>query len=143
MKKILLFSVFTLLISTINAQEIALVKSSDLNFYESRRSSETIEPILEKTKYTYKYNNDLVNVEFNDNEHVEYFDNKKYYIKSKLEWIASDECIMTLKESNLPDFPFREGTKLHMKISKIKKGKVHYESTLGGRTWSGKMKIKE
>jgi hypothetical protein len=30
-----------------------------------------------------------------------------------------------------------------MKILKVKNGKVFYESTLGGRTWTGKMKIKD
>jgi hypothetical protein len=143
MKKILLLSTLIILVSTVKAQEIALVKVSDFKVYESRRSSKKIVPILEETEYSYKYNNDLVSVEFKDGEHVEYFNNKEHYIKSNLEWIASDECIMTIKESNLPDFPFRRGTKLHMKILKVKNGKVFYESTLGGRTWSGKMKIKE
>jgi hypothetical protein len=142
MKKILLLSALIIIVSTISAQDVAMVNVKNIDTYESRRSS-AIVPIIEETEYTYKYNNDYVSVEFKNGEHVEYFNDREHFIKSNLEWISSDECIMTIKATNLPDFPFRKGTKLHMKILKVKNGKVYYESTLGGRTWSGKMKIKE
>jgi hypothetical protein len=144
MKKILLLSALIILVTTVKAQDVAMVNVKNIDTYEnkSRRSTEVI-PVLEETEYTYKYNNDEVLVTFKDGEHIEYFNNKKYYIKSKLEWITNEECYMTIQESNLPDFPFNKGSKLHMKILKVKNGKVFYESTLGGRTWSGKMKVKE
>lgn len=142
MKKILLLSAIMIFISTLNAQEVALTKMKDMDSFESRRSTKVI-PVLSDNEYTYKYNKGDVSVHFKEGEHIEYFNNKEHYIKSTIQWIASDECFMTIQESNLPDFPFKKGTKLHMKILKVKNGKVYYESTLGGRTWSGKMKVKE
>jgi hypothetical protein len=47
---------------------------------------------------------------------------------------------MKLQESNLPNFPFKIGSELSIKITKVKRGYIYYDSTLGGRTWSGKMK---
>lgn len=142
MKKILLLSAIMILISTSNAQQVALTKTNGMESFEERRSTKVI-PVLSNNEYTYTYNNNEVSVHFKDDEHIEYFDNKKYYIKSKTQWVTSDECYMILQESNLPNFPFKKGTKLYMKILKEKNGKLYYETTIGGKTWSGKMKAKE
>lgn len=126
---------------SINSQDIAMISSGNFsNKVTYDNSNYPVTPLIEKTLYTYRYKGDDVIVVFSENEHIEYFNNKKYFIKSKIEWTASDKCFMTIKESNLPNFPFKKGTKLHMKITKIKRGYVHYESTLGGRSWLGKMK---
>ena len=47
---------------------------------------------------------------------------------------------MIIRDFNLPNFPFKAGTKMRMKITKVENGFIHYTSTLGGRTWKGKMK---
>ena len=137
MKKFPLFSIIFLLALTINAQDVAMFSSSNYN-----NSSYKVQPLLKETHYTYKYKGDDVLVVFKEDEHIEYFNDKKYFIKSHLEWTAEDECFMTIRESNLPNFPFKAGTKLNMKILKIKRGIIYYESTLGGRSWTGKMKMK-
>ena len=141
MKNYLFISLFFLSIISINAQNYALNTNSDPNnLIDHNFGSNEIIPLLEKTTYTYKYKGENVEVIFSRNEHIEFFNNKKYFIKSKLNWTANDECYMTLIESNLPRFPFKKGIKLHMKIKKIKKGYIYYQSTLGGRSWTGKMK---
>ena len=134
MNKLPLLSILLFLVFTVNAQDIAMV---NLNQF-----SNEIDPILEEAQYTYKYKGDNVLVIFRENEHIEYFNDKKYFIKSELEWTSDTECLMTIKESNLPNFPFSPGTELNMKILKVKRGIIHYESTLGGRSWTGKMKQK-
>ncbi|MCI2230103.1 hypothetical protein MC378_13070 [Polaribacter sp. MSW13] len=141
MKKILFTSLLIIVSLTTNAQDYAL--NSEMNYNENNidnNSSKEIVPLLEQTKYTYKYKGDDVLVIFSENEHIEYFNDKKYFIKSTITWTAEDECYMTLQESNLPRFPFKKGIKLKMKIQKVKRGYIYYESTLGGRSWTGKMK---
>lgn len=138
MKKFPQLIALFIVVFTINAQDIAMVSTKVFN----NNSNYKIEPLIEETHYTYKYQGNDVLVIFKEDEHIEYFNNKKYFIKSDLTWTAEDECFMTIRESNLPNFPFRSGTKLKLKIDKIKKDKVYYTSTLGGRSWTGKMKIK-
>ena len=141
MKKIQLLILTILFSFSVKAQDIAMNSSS--SSYDNMKynvSKTKIVPLLEESTYTYKYKGENVEVVFTEDKHIEYFNNKKYFIKSKIEWTANDECYMTIEDSNLPNFPFRSGVKLLMKIVKIKRGYIHYESTLAGKTWTGKMK---
>jgi len=104
-------------------------------------SYDTESSVLKNNTYTYEYKGKDVIVIFNNDEHIEYYNNKKYYIKSKLTWTNKYECEMTIIEATLPDVPFKAGTKLNMKVTKTQGNHVFYESTLGGRTWEGKMKL--
>ncbi|QNM87025.1 hypothetical protein H9W90_07900 [Polaribacter pectinis] len=97
-------------------------------------------PIIDNKTFTYEYKGGQVLVIFNGKEHIEYYNNNKNYIKSSIKWISRRECLITLKEINLPNFPFKTGTHLKMEITKIRGRNVYYKSTLGGRTWLGKMK---
>ncbi|MEO9570076.1 MAG: hypothetical protein ABJH82_13255 [Polaribacter sp.] len=148
MKKATLFLTFIIIAFTIKAQDVAMNTTktyNNLNYEEEpllNESNMVVAPLLNETNYTYRYKGDDVLVVYKNDEHIEYFNNKKYFIRSKIKWTAKDKCYMTIQESNLPNFPFAKGTKLHMKIIKIKRGKVFYESTLGGRSWTGKMKVK-
>ncbi|TXD45815.1 hypothetical protein [Polaribacter sp. IC073] len=139
MKKLQLFFLFAMIAFSVKAQEIAMNTPKNINIMHDVSKNEIV-PMLEETTYTYKYKGNEVLVVFTEDEHIEYFNDKKHAIKSSIEWTASDECYMTLKESNLPNFPFTSGIKLHMKITKIKRGYIYYESTLGGRSWTGRMK---
>lgn len=100
-------------------------------------------PLIKDKTFTYNYKGGEVLVVFEKNQHFEFFNNKKNFIKSELIWTSKDECYMIIKDFNLPNFPFKAGTKMKMKITKVKDGFVHYKSTLGGRTWKGKMKESE
>ena len=141
MKKLqLLITVIIITFSTA-AQDLAMnTQMSNYDEINYNVNNNEIVPLLEETNYTYKYKGDNVLVVFTKNRHIEYFNNKKYSIKSNLRWISESECEMTILESNLPNFPFRNGTKLKMKINKVKNGYIYYQSTLGGRSWTGKMK---
>ena len=141
MKKLqLLITVIIITFSTA-AQDLAMnTQMSNYDEINYNVANNEIVPLLEETNYTYKYKGDNVLVVFTKNRHIEYFNNKKYSIKSNLRWISESECEMTILESNLPNFPFRNGTKLKMKINKVKNGYIYYQSTLGGRSWTGKMK---
>ena len=111
------------------------VKSSKMINYDTESS------VLKNNTFTYEYGGKDVIVVFDNNEHTEYYNNKKHYIKSELTWINESECVMTIKEVTLPGLPFKAGTQMEMKITKTKGDYVYYESTLGGRTWEGKMKL--
>ncbi|ARV15973.1 hypothetical protein [Polaribacter sp. SA4-12] len=141
MKKLqLLITVLIISFST-GAQDLAMnTQASNYDNVNYNEASNKIVPLLEETTYTYKYKGDNVLVVFTENRHIEYFNNKQHSIKSSLLWTSETECEMTILESNLPNFPFRNGTKLNMKINKVKNGYIYYQSTLGGRSWTGKMK---
>lgn len=90
---------------------------------------------------TFKYRNakkDVI-VVFNENKHTEYHNDKEHYIKSDIEWVSNCEYYLIIQESNLPNFPFKMGTKMHIVVNKVKGKKVYYTSSLGGRSWEGRM----
>lgn len=95
--------------------------------------------ILKNGKFTYKNDKKIVYVEFHGNNHVEYHNNREYFIKSTIEWISDCEYYLTINESTLPNFPFKMGSRLHIQITKVRGSKVFYKSTLGGRSWEGKL----
>lgn len=141
MKKLQLLCAIILCSISVKAQSVAMNTSTKLVEFNKENSFKSeISPLLEETTYTYKYKDKDVLVVITEDEHIEYFNDGKYFIKSSIDWVSDNECYMTLKDANLPNFPFKEGTELKFKITKIKKGKIFYESTLGGRTWTGKMK---
>lgn len=96
--------------------------------------------ILKNNSFTYRAQKDDILVEFKENEFIEYHQDKKYFIKSSIEWVSDCEYYLTVKEATLPDFPFGKGTKLHIVVNKVKGSKVFYTSSMNGRTWQGKMK---
>ncbi|GAB7256950.1 hypothetical protein [uncultured Polaribacter sp.] len=140
MKKFKLLVIFALFAFSAAGQNLAMNTLNNYGNTISTVEKEAIVPLLNETKYTYKYKGENVVVVFSENKHVEYFNEGKYFIKSDISWVSEDECYMTLQESNLPNFPFKKGIKLKMKITKIKRGYIFYESTLGGRTWEGRMR---
>ena len=99
--------------------------------------------ILKDNSFTYRNQGKNVLVVFKGNKHAEYHNDKKFYIKSDIEWVSDCEYYLIIKETTLPNFPFKMGTKLHIEVSKVKGKKVYYKSTLGGRSWEGRLtKIK-
>lgn len=95
--------------------------------------------VLKNNSFTYKLSKEDVLVEFKENKHVEYHQDKKYYIKSNVEWVSDCEYYLVIQDVTLPDFPFKLGSKLHIKVTKVKGNRVYYKSSMGGRTWEGKM----
>jgi hypothetical protein len=95
--------------------------------------------ILKDGSFTYKLAKKEVLVQFKENNHVEYHQDKKYYIKSNIEWVSDCEYYLIIQDATLPNFPFKTGSRLHIKITKVKGDRVYYKSTMAGRTWEGKM----
>lgn len=140
-KKTFFLSLIILLSLNFNAQDYAM--NSVSNPLESISKSVNISgviPLISNETFSYKSHGKKVLVVFSETEHIEYYNNKEHYIKSKISWLSSNECLMTIVDADLPNFPFKNGTKLTMVITKVKGKVVYYNSTLGGRTWSGKMK---
>lgn len=95
--------------------------------------------VLKNNSFTYKLGKKDVLVVFTENSHTEYHDDKKYTIKSTIEWVSNCEYYLTIEEATLPNFPFSSGTRLHILITKIKGDKIYYKSTMGTRSWEGRM----
>ncbi|MBL4604990.1 MAG: hypothetical protein JKY02_04825 [Flavobacteriaceae bacterium] len=95
--------------------------------------------ILKNGSFTYKLAKKKVLVYFKENKHVEYHQDKKYYIKSSIEWVSDCEYYLVIEGVTLPNFPFKIGSRLHIKITKVKGNRVYYKSSMAGRTWEGKM----
>ena len=77
--------------------------------------------IMHQGEFTYGSGNDLVQVEINGEDHIEYHEGKKYYIKSKIKWVNDCEYNMTMTEITIPNFPFKPGDVMNVVIDKIKK----------------------
>ncbi|MEE9408629.1 MAG: hypothetical protein V3V28_11215 [Polaribacter sp.] len=140
-KNQLLFAVILICTISINAQDRLMT----LGVYTKALVAENIAeykdaPIIDNKTFTFNYKGGEVIVIFNGKKHIEYYNNYKHYIKSSVKWTSRTECIITLQDINLPDFPFKVGTHLKMEITKVRGRNVYYKSTLGGRTWLGKMK---
>lgn len=100
--------------------------------------------ILKNSNFKYRNAKKDVLVMFEKDKHTEFHNNKEHFIKSDIEWVSSCEYYLIIRESNLPNFPFKMGTKMHIVVDNVKGNKVYYTSSLGGRSWEGKMtKIKK
>lgn len=88
---------------------------------------------------TFNYGNDenLVKVIIKGKKHIEYHNDGKYYIKSKLDWINECEYNMTMTKTTIPNFPYGKGDVMNVKIDKVKGNKIYYTSTVKGQRWNG------
>ena len=81
--------------------------------------------ILHKGTFTYNGSDGLVEVVIKGKSHIEYHNNGKFYIKSKIKWLNECEYDMTLKEVTLPNFPYSKGEVMHVKIDGISGNKIY------------------
>lgn len=89
---------------------------------------------------TFKYGgNHNIKVVIKANKHTEYHNGGKYVIKSKLVWVNKCEYNMTIEKINLPDFPFKKGDTMNVKIDKVVGNEIYYTSTIRGKSWEGKL----
>lgn len=94
---------------------------------------------LKNNNFVYKNGGKEVLVIFGEDDYIEYHNKKKYYIKSDIEWVSNCEYNLIIREATLPDFPFKNGTVMNIKIDRVRGKKVYYTATLGGRSWEWKM----
>ncbi len=78
-----------------------------------------------------------------DTFHIEYHNNNKYYIKSKLTWLSDCSYLMTMTEITIPGFPFHPGDKMEVDVTKIEDGIIYYNSIVNKTAYPGRLKIIE
>jgi hypothetical protein len=93
--------------------------------------------ILHRGNFTSGNIDNLIKVNIKGKKHIEYHNNEKYYIKSKLNWVSDCEYNMTMKKVTIPDFPFGKGDVMNIKIKKVDGNKIYYTSTVNGQSWDG------
>lgn len=77
----------------------------------------------------------------NNKDHIEYEQNKKYFIKSQLEWVNDCEYNATITEITSPNFPFAPGEVMNVKFDNIENDIISYTATVRGKSFKAKMKI--
>lgn len=87
--------------------------------------------------FTYKSPEGTVKVVIEGNHHTEFHHKGKYTIESTIEWLSDCEYKATLIKTNLPDFPFKPGVILFVRVYKIEGKKYFYKSTLNGESIDG------
>ena len=124
-----------------NAQDYLMtLKSTEIKFLEKEAKKFGGETLINDGTYTYIHEGSEVEVIYQGDQHYEFYNDKRHFIKSKLFWVAKDIVYLTIEDFSVPDFPFKIGTTTKIEITKKEKDFVYYKSTLGGRTWMGKMK---
>jgi hypothetical protein len=90
---------------------------------------------------TFKYGNldDEVTFTIKGKHHVEYHDNGKYYIKSKIDWVNECEYNMTMKKITLPNFPYHPGDVMNVRIDSIENKLIYYTAKVKNMSWNGTM----
>ncbi|MCY1556021.1 hypothetical protein D9M68_927300 [compost metagenome] len=64
-------------------------------------------------------------------KHIEYFGDKKRYIKSNIKWISDCSFKATMTECTVPDFPLKVGAVMLVQFDEYKKGVWHGKVTIG------------
>jgi hypothetical protein len=135
-----LFKIFGLvLIVSLNSQSFFSQGETATNF--ETKSKQKVEKILTEGNYTYLYKGKEVSVEIKDGYFKEKHENNEF-IKAKIKWISENEYSLTITDIKKQNLPFKRGTLLKTKITKVKNNEYYYESDLNGLIWTGKL-IKE
>jgi hypothetical protein len=102
------------------------------------KKSESDCQILHKGTFKYGSASNEVIVKIKGKKHTEFHNNGKYIIESKLDWVNECEYNMTMTKVTIPDFPYRSGDIMNVKIEKVIGNEIYYTSTVKGRSWNGK-----
>ncbi len=71
--------------------------------------------------------------------HIEYLNDGKSWIKSKVKWIEDCEYELRLNKINYPNFPFKKGDKLNIKILGGNSDTIFYKSQIGAFINKGRL----
>ncbi len=93
--------------------------------------------ILHRGTFVYGNPGSEIKVIINGKNHVEYHNNGKFIIKSKLDWISNCEYNMTMTKITIPNFPYGIGDVMNVKIDSVKGKEIYYTSTVKGQSWNG------
>lgn len=95
--------------------------------------------ILHEGTFEYGNSDFEVKVVIKGNKHTEFHANGKYIIKSKINWVSDCEYNMTMTKITIPNFPYKAGDIMNVKINKIEGKDIYYTSTVKGNSWAGKL----
>ena len=95
--------------------------------------------ILHEGTFIYGNTTDEIKVVIDGKKHIEYHNNGKYFIKSKLDWLSDCEYNMTMTKITIPNFPYKKGEVMNVKIDRVEGNEVFYTSTVNGKSWKGKL----
>lgn len=99
--------------------------------------------IAHRGTFVYGSGSTFVKVVINENEHTEYHNNGKYYIKSTIKWINNCEFVVSFREITVPDFEYSTADQMYVKINSVEKKEINFTATINRKSWSGKLiKIK-
>jgi len=97
---------------------------------------------MKKGKFKYLDHNDKTAFfEVNGNKEVEYYQNKKYYVKSDIKWLSDCVYELSLTAATLPKLQFRPGDKLKVEILSIRNDTITYKASSQFKAWMGKLKV--
>jgi len=96
--------------------------------------------ILHKGTFLYADENDQpVKVVIKGSKHTEYHNGGKYIIESKLKWLSPCEYNATFVKITVPQFPFKKGTVMNVKVDSVDGGAVICSCTIDGKTFLTKL----
>lgn len=91
--------------------------------------------ILHSGTFTYKADGDVVKIKVEGENHTEYHQGGKYVIESSLDWVSDCEYNATLKNTTLPNFPFKPGEVMNVKIDKVKGKNIYITAKIRGKSY--------
>lgn len=89
--------------------------------------------------YTDDSGNEVIVIIEGEN-HTEYHQDKKYVVESKIKWVNDCEYNATLTKATLPDFPYKKGTVMNVKVDRIEGNFIYYTGTVKGKNYKGSLK---
>ena len=97
--------------------------------------------ILHTGTFTYTDNDgDEVIVVIEGENHTEYHKDKKYTVESKLKWVNDCEYNATVTNATLPQFPYKKGTVMNVKVESIDGNFINYTGTVKGKSYKGTLR---
>jgi hypothetical protein len=94
--------------------------------------------LLHKGTFKYGDSKTEIIVKIKGKKHVEYHNEGKYVIESKLDWVNECEYNMTMTKVTIPNFPYGQGDIMNVKVDKVVGTEIYYTSTVNGQSWNGK-----
>lgn len=94
----------------------------------------------EMTFGTFTYSKDTtVQYIIQNDLHIEYHNNGRYFIKSKIIWISACQYKLILEESTLPNFTYRPNSELYVTINGIKKKSISITQKTDQESWESEI----
>lgn len=132
------------LATTINfyCQDIAMINIDKTSTEIYSNETEVANTVLKNGTYTYKLGANDIIVSIKGGYYTEYHPNDEF-IKAEINWTSESEYTLTIVDLKRKNIPFKEGTTLNTKITKVKGDKYYYRSDLlnsGDSSWTGKFR---